>query len=237
MERSFFSIATAKLKILGKQGCGFILSRLTDGYVMVRLSPQGATVATQYREQQKLGGCLASLDILIDAAGIAEIYQALCLIVGQWCSEKEPLKSAAVADALVSVGRQPEKSGQPLTDTRPACATPIEIVCHLTEYISLHPKVGSITAGHPKRLLDDGSGARLRRVDRLGLAGVHPLRYVGAAADGGGPDLCSALCVVHVGGHCGGGRSRRTGPWWAAGRGPRQGREMASISNIRTEAA
>jgi hypothetical protein len=146
MERSFFSIATAKLKILGKEERGFILSRLTDGYVMVRLSPQGAIVATQYRQQQKIGGCLATLGILIDAAGIVEVYQALCLIVGQWCSEKEPLKSAAVADAFVSVGRQPEKPGQPLTDTRPVCATPIEIVCHLTEYISLDPKVGSITA-------------------------------------------------------------------------------------------
>ena len=74
-------------------------------------------------------------------------------------------------------------------------------------------------------VLDDGTGARLRRVDRLGLAGVHPLRHGGAAADGGGSDLCPALCAVHPGGHCRRGRSRCTGPRWAAGRGDRQGGE------------
>ena len=76
-------------------------------------------------------------------------------------------------------------------------------------------------------VLDDGAGARVRRMDRLGLAGVRPLRHGGAAADGGGPDLCPALCAVHPGGHRRGRRSRCTGPRRAAGGGDRQGGERA----------
>jgi hypothetical protein len=36
-------------------------------------------------------------------------------------------------------------------------------------------------------------------MDRFGLAGLRPLGYSGAAADGGGSDLRPAICAVHVG--------------------------------------
>jgi hypothetical protein len=58
-------------------------------------------------------------------------------------------------------------------------------------------------SGGPGGIPDDDAGARLWRVDRLGLAGVRPHRHYGAAADGGGPDLCPALCPVHLGRHWG----------------------------------
>ena len=39
----------------------------------------------------------------------------------------------------------------------------------------------------------------------VGLAGVPGQRDVGAASDGGGADLCQALCPLHLGWDCRGG--------------------------------
>ena len=40
-------------------------------------------------------------------------------------------------------------------------------------------------------------GPRVRRMDRLGLAGLRRQRHCNTAADGGGADLRAPLCVVH----------------------------------------
>ena len=57
-------------------------------------------------------------------------------------------------------------------------------------------------------------GARpfVRRMGLLRLAGVPGQRDRGPASDGRGADLCPALCPVHPGGDCRGGRPRCAGP-------------------------
>ena len=55
------------------------------------------------------------------------------------------------------------------------------------------------------------AGARLRRMDVLGLAGLPVIGDGSAAPDGRGPDLCPALCPVHPGRDRRRGRSRCTG--------------------------
>ena len=58
---------------------------------------------------------------------------------------------------------------------------------------------------------DHRAGARLRRMDLVGLAGLPGQRNRGPATDGGGADLCPALRPVHPGRHCRRGRSRCAG--------------------------
>ena len=53
------------------------------------------------------------------------------------------------------------------------------------------------------------SGTFVGGVDRLGLAGLRRQRDRDPASDGGGADLCPALCAVHAGRYCRGRRSRR----------------------------
>ena len=50
--------------------------------------------------------------------------------------------------------------------------------------------------------LDDRAGAFLRRMDRLGLAGLQRCRPGNAPSDGRGADLCPPLCAFHPGRHC-----------------------------------
>ena len=56
---------------------------------------------------------------------------------------------------------------------------------------------------------DHHAGPRLRRMDLLGLAGLPGLGDRSPAPDGGGPDLCPALCPVRPGRDRRRGRSRR----------------------------
>ena len=56
------------------------------------------------------------------------------------------------------------------------------------------------------------SGACLRGMDLLGLAGLCRRRYRRPAPDGRGPDLRPALCAVRAGRDCRGGRSGCPGP-------------------------
>ena len=115
---------------------------------MVRLSPRGAISASPCRREQELGGCLADIGVFIDEAGITEIYDALYSIVGEWWAEKGRLESAAVANALASIGGQLDKIGITLNAhaTGPRDSLDIEIVSRLTEYIALDRNVGSVAA-------------------------------------------------------------------------------------------
>src|ERR1700687_839908 len=53
--------------------------------------------------------------------------------------------------------------------------------------------------GHPNGVLDDGACAFVRRMDRIGLAGVRAFRNGNAAPDGRGAHIRQALCAVHSG--------------------------------------
>jgi hypothetical protein len=89
-----------------------------------------------------------ALGVSIDEAGIAEIYEALCSIIGQWWNENARLDSAAVAQALISISQKLDKIRTTLNahSTGPRNTLDIEIVSQLAGYIALDPNVGSITA-------------------------------------------------------------------------------------------
>ena len=57
-----------------------------------------------------------------------------------------------------------------------------------------------------RRQPDDRAGPYVGRMDRLGLAGLRSCRHGHPAPDGGGADLCAALCPVHTGRDCRRGR-------------------------------
>jgi hypothetical protein len=58
---------------------------------------------------------------------------------------------------------------------------------------------------------DDHPAAHIGGMDLLGLAGLPVIRDIRAPPDGGCTDLRPALCALHNGGNCWGGRSRRAG--------------------------
>jgi hypothetical protein len=117
---------------------------------MARLSTRGSTLATPYRNQTKLGPCLADLGVgdSFDEKSLVEIYVELGAIVGRWMAEVGRLDSPRIEKALRTLSKQLDGIGKILKGHETGLRSSIdtEIVSQLAERMASDPTIGSIAA-------------------------------------------------------------------------------------------